>query len=180
MYVPRHFELTDRAGIDQRLEEDSFAMLVTVIDGQPFATHLPLLAKRDGEQLILRGHVARANPHWKSFTAATLTIDVYGRVVGFTEADNFYYTEQVFSATSGQTSFSFTHTVGWILVFRNGDLLDPTEYRTGPFTPMARSGCWRRYQMSANCWMTSRQSSKQTRPSPGPLRERWTTRHCLR
>ncbi|MRG72666.1 FMN-binding negative transcriptional regulator [Alphaproteobacteria bacterium HT1-32] len=77
MYVPRHFELTDRAGIDQRLEEDSFAMLVTVIDGQPFATHLPLLAKRDGEQLILRGHVARANPHWKSFTAETESLAVF-------------------------------------------------------------------------------------------------------
>ena len=78
----------------------------------------------------------------KSFTAATLTIDVYGRVVGFTEADNFYYTEQVFSATSGQTSFSFTHTVGWILVFRNGDLLDPTEYSETGTTVVMNTACF--------------------------------------
>jgi len=78
----------------------------------------------------------------KSFTAATLTIDVYGRVVGFTEADNFYYTEQVFIATAAQTSFSFTHTVGWILVFRNGDLLDPTEYSETGTTVVMNTACF--------------------------------------
>lgn len=82
-----------------------------------------------------------AGVYTKSFTAATLTIDVYGRVVGFTEADNFYYTEQVFDATAGQTSFSFTHTVGWILVFRNGDLLDPSEYTETGTTVVMNSAC---------------------------------------
>ncbi|MEQ8708099.1 MAG: FMN-binding negative transcriptional regulator [Rhodospirillales bacterium] len=77
MYVPRHFELNDQAQIDQRLAEDSFATLVTVIDGQPFATHLPLLATRDGDRLILRGHVARANPHWKSFTRESESLAVF-------------------------------------------------------------------------------------------------------
>jgi hypothetical protein len=82
-----------------------------------------------------------AGVYSKSFTAATLTIDVYGRVVGFTEADNFYYTEQVFIATAAQTSFSFTHTVGWILVFRNGNLLDPTEYSETGTTVVMNTAC---------------------------------------
>jgi len=64
----------------------------------------------------------------KSFNAATLTVDVFGRVVGFSESDAFFYTESVFSATSGQTSFSVTHVVGNILVFRNGELMDTSEY----------------------------------------------------
>jgi hypothetical protein len=64
----------------------------------------------------------------KSFSAATLTVDIYGRVVGFTESDEFFYSEQVFSATSGQTSFAVNHVVGNILVFRNGTLLDTLEY----------------------------------------------------
>lgn len=82
-----------------------------------------------------------AGVYSKSFTAATLTVDVYGRVVGFTEADNFYYTEQVFIATAAQTSFSFTHTVGWILVFRNGNLLDPTEYSETSTTVVMTTAC---------------------------------------
>jgi hypothetical protein len=82
-----------------------------------------------------------AGVYSKSFNAATLTVDVYGRVVGFSQADNFYYTEQVFIATAGQTSFSFTHTVGWILVFRNGELLDPTEYTETGTTVVMNTAC---------------------------------------
>lgn len=77
----------------------------------------------------------------RSFNAATLTIDVYGRVVGFTEQDTFYYTENVFNATSGQTTFNVTHTVGWVLVFRDGVLLDPSEYSETATTVVMGSAC---------------------------------------
>jgi hypothetical protein len=65
-------------------------------------------------------------------SAATLTIDIYGRVVGFTTPDNFYMTIDQFVATSGQTVFSVTRASTYIsgqcLVFQNGLLLDTTEY----------------------------------------------------
>jgi len=82
-----------------------------------------------------------AGVYTKNFAAATLTIDIYGRVVGFTEEDNFYYTETVFSATAGQTSFSLTHTVGWVLVFRNGVLLSPAEYSETSTTIVLANAC---------------------------------------
>ena len=67
-------------------------------------------------------------------SAATLTIDIYGRVVGFTAPDNFYMTIDSFTATSGQTVFTpttrATGSAGYItgqdLVFRNGVLFNPT------------------------------------------------------
>lgn len=62
----------------------------------------------------------------KTLNAATLTIDHYGRVIGFTEPDSFYWTENNFTATAGQTSFAVDHTVGYCLVFRDGILLQPT------------------------------------------------------
>lgn len=77
----------------------------------------------------------------KTFNAATLTIDVYGRVVGFTQPDSFYYTEAVFSATAGQTSFASTHTVGTALVFRDGLLLDPSEYTETSTTVVMVNAC---------------------------------------
>lgn len=77
----------------------------------------------------------------KSFAASTLTIDVYGRVVGFTEQDEFFYSETVFSATSGQTSFSVTHVVGNILVFRDGVLLDTSEYTETTTTVVMGTAC---------------------------------------
>ena len=64
----------------------------------------------------------------KTFNAATLTVDIYGRVVGFTQPDDFFYTETVFSATSGQTVFPVNHVIGNIFVFRNGVLADTSSY----------------------------------------------------
>jgi hypothetical protein len=65
-------------------------------------------------------------------SVATLTVDVYGRVVGFQTPDNFYYTQQSFTATSGQTVFTVTRSSGYISgqcwVMKNGCLLNPSEY----------------------------------------------------
>jgi hypothetical protein len=64
--------------------------------------------------------------------AATITVDIYGRVVGFTTPDNFYMTIDYFDATASQTVFSVTRAATYIqgqcLVFQNGLLLSDTEY----------------------------------------------------
>lgn len=65
---------------------------------------------------------------YKTSSVASLTVDIYGRVVGFTDPDNFYYTASVFDATAGQDTFSLPHTVGNILVFKNGSLLGSSDY----------------------------------------------------
>jgi hypothetical protein len=63
---------------------------------------------------------------------SSLTIDIYGRVVGFTVPDDFYFTADYFNATSGQTVFNVTRSAGYISgqcwVFKNGALLDESEY----------------------------------------------------
>jgi len=82
-----------------------------------------------------------AGIYTKSFDVAKLTVDVYGRVVGFLEQDEFFYTETVYTATASQTTFSNTHTVGWILVFRNGVLLDTTEYSETSTTVVMSNAC---------------------------------------
>lgn len=68
----------------------------------------------------------------KTSTVAQLTIDIYGRVVGFEEPDAFYITIQSFTATSGQTVFTVTRAAGYLsgqcLVFQNGALQDASTY----------------------------------------------------
>jgi hypothetical protein len=63
---------------------------------------------------------------------AQLTIDIYGRVVGFATPDPFYMTIEQFTATAGQTVFTVTRGSGYIadqcLVFVNGVLIDESEY----------------------------------------------------
>lgn len=62
MYRPRAFASDDLDALDALVGADSFITLVTVRDGAPSATHLPVLYRRDGGQVELRGHWARANP----------------------------------------------------------------------------------------------------------------------
>jgi transcriptional regulator len=66
VYVPAHFAVEDRATLFAFMMKHSFALLVSDANGSPFATHLPLLLDPDaGPNGTLRGHVARANPHWQ-------------------------------------------------------------------------------------------------------------------
>ena len=62
MYLPRAFAETDLSALDGLLERDNFVTLVTVRDAAPVVSHLPVLYRRDGDRIELRGHWARPNP----------------------------------------------------------------------------------------------------------------------
>ena len=42
-----------------------FAILVSSTPEGPFATHVPVVIREAGDHLIIRGHVAKANSHWR-------------------------------------------------------------------------------------------------------------------
>lgn len=66
MYIPEFNRVEDRAVPLAFMQANPFAILVSTTDEGPFATHLPILAREVDGQLHLRGHVAKANLHWKS------------------------------------------------------------------------------------------------------------------
>lgn len=47
------------------MQSNPFVILVSANDDVPFASHVPVIIREAGDQLILRGHVAKANPHWR-------------------------------------------------------------------------------------------------------------------
>jgi transcriptional regulator len=65
VYIPEHFRVRDRAHAIRFLQANPFAILISSTDDGPFATHLPLSVRGTDDQLLLRGHVAKANPHWR-------------------------------------------------------------------------------------------------------------------
>jgi transcriptional regulator len=65
VYIPEQFVVRDHAKAVGFMRANPFAILVSSTDDGPFATHLPLVICEDGEQITLRGHVAKANPHWR-------------------------------------------------------------------------------------------------------------------
>jgi transcriptional regulator len=55
------------------------ARLVSVgADQQPFVSHLPLIVEQHGENLMIVGHLARANPHWKLLDSRVATAIFHG------------------------------------------------------------------------------------------------------
>jgi len=76
MYVPPAFAENDTAVAFEVIEQHGFATLVTIYDGAPFATHLPLLLDRAGGRLL--GHVARANPQWQHFATGPVLAIFHG------------------------------------------------------------------------------------------------------
>jgi transcriptional regulator len=62
MYTPRAFASNDRALLDAIVAADAFVTLITVVDGAPCISHLPVLYARDGDRVVLRGHWAKPNP----------------------------------------------------------------------------------------------------------------------
>lgn len=72
MYIPEHFIVSEVGILHDFIRRYSFGLLVTSIEGEPFATHLPLLLDpRQGTHGTLLGHVAKTNPHGRFFTDTT-------------------------------------------------------------------------------------------------------------
>ena len=70
MYLPPQFHSHDPAHARALMREHPLASLVSTDDeGFPFVTHLPLHAQERGDTLVLLGHCARPNPHWRYLQA---------------------------------------------------------------------------------------------------------------
>jgi len=65
MYIPEHFRVSDHATAIAFMRANPFAILISATDDSPFATHAPVVIRETGERVIIRGHVAKANPHWR-------------------------------------------------------------------------------------------------------------------
>ena len=68
MYIPKHFLESDAAALAEFIEAHAFGTLITVVDGRPFASHVPFVYERAAG--TLHCHVARANPQWRQLDAA--------------------------------------------------------------------------------------------------------------
>ena len=78
MYVPAHFKEDNPERISALIRDNAFGMLVTAPQGHPFISHLPFLFEQEsGTQGTLRGHMARANPHWQHLTSDAEVLVVF-------------------------------------------------------------------------------------------------------
>lgn len=70
MYLPAQFKPKDPVLAAQIMREHPFASLVSNDDGGfPFVSHIPLHLEERPSAMVLLGHVAKPNPHWRYLQA---------------------------------------------------------------------------------------------------------------
>jgi len=74
MYTPRAFVETDLVALDRLIARDAFVTLVTVADGVPCVSHLPVLYAREGDRIVIEGHWAKPNPQARHAGPALLIV----------------------------------------------------------------------------------------------------------
>jgi transcriptional regulator len=77
VYIPEFNRQEDRDATVAFMRANPFAILITTAKGVPFATHLPLLIDETGDQIVVQGHMARANAHWKSMNESEESLVIF-------------------------------------------------------------------------------------------------------
>ena len=75
MYIPQFNAIHDPALLYDLMRQFSFATIVSVHEGQPFATHMPVLVEAEGR---LATHLARNNPQWTTFADQEILVIFQG------------------------------------------------------------------------------------------------------
>jgi len=95
VYIPEHFRVRDRAHAIAFMQANPFAILISSTDEGPFATHLPLSVRGTDDQLLLRGHVAKANPHWRYLERQPQCLTIFHGAHAFVSTANYTTRETV-------------------------------------------------------------------------------------
>ena len=78
MYVPKQHEEFDLSVLHALIKAHPLGTWVTQSDGELLANHIPfLIDPARGEHGTLVGHVARANPVWKSFSSTINSVVIF-------------------------------------------------------------------------------------------------------
>ncbi len=76
MYIPKHFEITDKDEIFAFVEANAFGQLISNANGRPFSTHLPFLLSEDRSKIV--GHLALQNPQHTDLDGQEVLITLEG------------------------------------------------------------------------------------------------------
>jgi transcriptional regulator len=95
VYIPEHFRVRDHADAIAFMHANPFAILISSTEDGPFATHLPVFVRQSGDGLLIRGHVAKANPHWRHLERQPECLTIFHGPHAYVSATNYTARENV-------------------------------------------------------------------------------------
>ncbi len=76
-YVPQHFRVSDEQTLQEFMRTYDFATIVSSSPDGLVTSHVPVLVRPSGATLVIVGHVARANHHWRLMDGATPALAIF-------------------------------------------------------------------------------------------------------
>jgi transcriptional regulator len=119
LYIPEHFRVREQQAL-AFMRANPFAILISQVAEGPFATHLPLAVQENGEQVILRGHVAKANPHWQYLESQPQALVIFHGPHAYVSTSNYVSHENV-----PTWNYGAVHAYGKARVFSDPEQLLP-------------------------------------------------------
>jgi transcriptional regulator len=141
MYVPEAFRDDDVASLHATMRAARLANLVTATADGLMATPLPLiLDPTEGAQGVLYGHVARANPQWKSPPAGEAMAIFMGADAYVTPS--WYAAKQDTGKVVPTWNYVAVHAYGSIEFFEDPDRLHDVVTRLTNLYEQSRAAPW--------------------------------------
>ena len=76
-YIPPHFRTTDEHTLREFMDTYDFVTIIGSSSDGLMASHIPVLVRSSGATLVIVGHMARANPHWRLMDGATPALVIF-------------------------------------------------------------------------------------------------------
>jgi transcriptional regulator len=76
-YIPQHFRVADEQTLRDFMRTYDFATVVSNSPDGLVTSHVPVLVRSSGPTLVIVGHMARANHHWRLMDGATPALAVF-------------------------------------------------------------------------------------------------------
>lgn len=132
MYIPEHFRVREHGDAIRFMQANPFAILISDVDGEPFATHVPVAIQEAGEQITIRGHVAKANPHWRYLEQQPRCLTIFHGAHAYISPSHYNTRESV-----PTWNYCAVHAYGNARVFSAPeDLLPMLQQLVGAFDPL--------------------------------------------
>ncbi|MFM8744850.1 MAG: FMN-binding negative transcriptional regulator [Cytophagales bacterium] len=75
MYVTKTNRNENTEELLEFIRQNGFGILVSQVEGKPWATHIPMHLSPDGKKLT--SHIARGNPQWRSWNNTTEVLAIF-------------------------------------------------------------------------------------------------------
>jgi transcriptional regulator len=135
MHIPKFFEITDNATIENFIRENGFATIISPTNEYPVATHIPIEIEINGNgEKVLWGHVSKANEHWKLFDEYTKVLVIFLAPV------NHYISSSWYGHPNAPTwNYVSIHISGTIKIIEGDELIESIRRLTHKYEKISRT-----------------------------------------